>query len=613
MGGCSDYELNGKPPGDDPIEDTADTAPDTAEDSVPVPGECGAVEAPPIAVSLNDACDIPVATGTFTPVVEWELRGNNGYGPPAIAQLTEDNGDGRVDALDTPDIVFVANNGSGVHCVDGATGREHWVSRAVTDGLSMVAIGDLEGDGKNEVVASNGTSQIVAMRNDGTEMWRAAVNSRVGSASLNSSLTPAIADMDGDGYAEIIAGHTIIAHDGTILGEGNLGVGSCPNGSSPTYLEGSVAVPVDVDGDGLLEVVVGNAVYNMDGSTMYTNGMPDGTVAVADFDHDGEPEYAVNSRNMVYTLETDLTPTGWSDSFAGTNYVGPIAVDDLNGDGNPDFVAVGSSEMRAYNWDGSRLWVASVRDSSGAAGPILYDFENDGYPEVVYADETNVRVFNGLDGSIKLDSTDHDSATLFETPVVADVDGDGEIEIIMQHGGGANGLTVFGDADHSWPAGRQVWNQHAYSITNVNDDGTIPSTYVPNWTDFNNFRSGDAGLPPSSWNDLAPEIVDVCVEECPDRLVVTVRVWNEGTEEVDAGVGVVIRAGANGPVVSTATVSAAIPSGMSSAGVELVIAMADLGGAAPWVEVDRDVSLNDAVSECMEDNNASTLGGVTCE
>src|SRR5262249_24362930 len=51
---------------------------------------------------------------------------------------------------------------------------------------------------------------------------------------------------------------------------------------------------------------------------------------------------------------------------------------------------------------------------------------------------------------------------------------------------------VLHDALDRWVASRPLWNQHAYSITNVNDDGTIPKTsqWKPNWKDdrLNNFR-----------------------------------------------------------------------------------------------------------------------------
>jgi hypothetical protein len=608
--GCTEYGLGSKPEKDRGSEtetdedDGDDDDDDDDDDDTTVPLECGDMSAPSEAIPLNLACDVPPATGTFTPITEWSLAGYFAYGPPVVGQLTDDDGDGLINAADTPDIVFMPNNYTGLVSVNGITGQVQWQNPLVSDGLSGVAIGDVDGDGIPEIAAANGPGQLVLLDNLGNILWTAYFNN----GNLMSFLYPSIADMDGDGLAEIIAGRNIMDWQGNVVGAGTLGVGGVPNQGSPTYVEGSVAVPVDLDGDGLLEVVTGNAAYNRDGSIKYSNSLPDGCPAVADFDLDGEPEIVMVTGSSVYTLESDLTPTGWSASFPGTNYLGPPAADDLDGDGVPEFVVVGASEMRAYTWSGSLLWTQAVQDYSGAAGAVMFDFEQDGYPEVVYADEDWVRVFNGLDGSIKLSSPDHSSATGFETPAVADVDNDGHVEIMMLHGSGPVGLTVLGDQANSWPPGRQVWNQHAYSITNVEDDLGLPVSQPPNWATHNNFRSGDAGLPPSSWHDVVAEVVEVCLDECPDRLWLLVRVHNQGTQEIAAGLPVVVRAGEGGPIVVTATFPAPIPSGFTSEGLTVEVDATLLGGAEAYVEVDRDGLDVSSLGECDEDNNEQGSG-----
>ncbi len=562
---------------------------------------CEAGSAPAIEVPLEDSCEVEIQTGTFNPSTEWAVQGHNGYGPPVVGQLDDDNGDGRIDAHDTPDIAYISNTGEGVVFVNGKTGAIQGIVNIGSDGVEGLAIGDLEGDGIPEVVAAASATRIVVLDNRGVVKWEANVDS----GGLFDFLYPAIADMDGDGLSEVIAGRTILAFDGTLLGSGTKGVGAVPN-QSGYYVEGAVSVPVDLDGDGLLEVVTGNAAYNIDGSIKYSNNLPDGCPAVADFDGDGEPEIFAVSGNTVFALESDLTPTGWYATFPNTNYIGPPAADDLDGDGLPEVVVVGSGEMRAYDWSGEMKWSVPVQDLSGAAGPILFDFERDGYPEVVYADEEFVRVYNGLDGSVKLVSGDHSSATGFETPVVADVDADGEVEIVLLHGGGSSGLTVFGDEAHSWPSGRQVWNQHAYSITNVNDDLTLPAQ-EPNWERYNNFRSGDAGLPPNAWNELKVEIVSVCREECPGSLRIVARVWNEGTFAVAAGVPLVVR-GASGEVLVTQVIDVEIPSGWSSEGVELVVPTSPLLGKLPVVAIDDGAGLWTS-AECDATDNAEEANG----
>ena len=79
------------------------------------------------------------------------------------------------------------------------------------------------------------------------------------------------------------------------------------------------------------------------------------------------------------------------------------------------------------------------------------------------------------------------------------MDADGSAEIIVVENNhaapGFNGIRVFRDRDDGWVGTRGIWNQHAYSITNVNDDGTIPAHPVANWLTpgLNNFRSQAPG------------------------------------------------------------------------------------------------------------------------
>src|SRR5690348_14263143 len=78
------------------------------------------------------ACGTAVAAPlVIVPQWQWDGAAQDPAYPhplatPLVAQLTDDNGDGRVDALDTPDVVFTHANGSSrfarLTMVDGATG-----------------------------------------------------------------------------------------------------------------------------------------------------------------------------------------------------------------------------------------------------------------------------------------------------------------------------------------------------------------------------------------------------------------------------------------------------------------------------------------------------------
>lgn len=90
---------------------------------------------------------------------------------------------------------------------------------------------------------------------------------------------------------------------------------------------------------------------------------------------------------------------------------------------------------------------------------------------MVYNDEVRLRVYAGSDGTEKLNILGHGSGTLFEYPLVVDVDNDGQSEIVVINNnyayGTKTGVTVYGDKDKSWRPARKIWNQHAYYITNV--------------------------------------------------------------------------------------------------------------------------------------------------
>ena len=590
LAGCSEYDL-GAGAGDENLGLNCDGDP-IAEIDVP----------------LNDTCGIEQQTGTFTPVVEWSLPGNSAFGPPTVGQLNDDNDDGTIDALDIPDIVYQTLYGELVS-VNGMTGQLQWSVYTGGNGYQATAIGDLDGDGVPEIVAPPTAYTMATFDNEGQLLWQAAFS--FGSSGSADHVYPSIADMDGDGFAEVIAGSSIYSHDGELLGVGSYGAGSAGGGTYPEYRYGALSVPVDLDGDGELEVVVGNAAYNKDGSTKYYNGSVDGIPAVADFDGDGEPEIVVVSGAQVWTLESDMEATGWSMNWpVSVNYFGPPAADDMDGDGIPEFVVAGGTEMIAFKWNGEQLWSATIADYSGAAGPSMFDFEGDGYPEVVYADEGTVRIFDGKDGAVKMTSYDHGSGTLFECPTIADVDNDGQAEILVNHNYLESGLSVYGDADESWRPARGVWNQHAYSITNINDDMSVPTAQTPNWEQFNNFRSADAGLPPDQWNDVSVEVLDVCADDCPGSLAVVVRVLNAGTEATPPGLGVSVRAGADGPVVATVVVEDPIPSGRSSTGLTIEVDPASLDGAGPVVEVDRGEGASELLfGECDEENNQDNFDG----
>lgn len=603
--GCSEYDLQSSADKGGTDGEDSGAGPDTDGDLSEI---CEGLFADRHDVTLNEECDVELQTATFTPVVEYDYGNSTFCGPPAVGQIVDSNGSGAIDTDDMPAIVLF--QGGRVVALKGDNSGEYWTTTRGNLGQDGgFAIGDLDADGWPEVVVA-GTATLTALDGQtGAIVWT--------SPNLARSMDPlgynypAISDMDHDGQPEVTVGSAILnGADGTIRGQGTRGIGAAPYGGTGSSTYGALSVPIDLDGDGVEELVTGNAAYNIDGSIKWENRGEDGIVAVADFDGDGEGEIVKTSGIYVTGMETDGTEV-WTLTYAGN--LGAPAIDDLDADGAPDIVFAAQDSLVALDWGGGRKWQARISDTSGAAGPVLFDFELDGYPEVLYADEGSIQFFSGLDGSVKFRSTEHGSYTILETPIVADVDNDDQVEIVLGHCSWNRSLSVYGDADESWPPGRKVWNQHAYQITNVGDLGDIPTNGGPNWPEYNSFRSGDAGRPPGEWYDVQAEVFDVCEKECSnDKVFVGAWVMNAGNLDAPAGVPISITAGPRGEVLGTQYTADIIAPGEIGEALVFEVSSTALGAAKPVAKADYDAGGAGMLYECDELNNIDDWGEATC-
>ena len=95
----------------------------------------------------------------------------------------------------------------------------------------------------------------------------------------------------------------------------------------------------------------------------------------------------------------------------------------------------------------TQLWTMDNHDfSSSVTGSTVFDFEGDGVPEVVYADECWLWVFDGPTGNVRL-AWPHSSFTGTEASMLADIDGDGHAEMLIVSNGidpGPNGWKCTG-------------------------------------------------------------------------------------------------------------------------------------------------------------------------
>lgn len=352
--------------------------------------------------------------------------------------------------------------------------------------VSEIAAADIDDDGFVELLIRAQTSNaLLAFEHDGTPKWRADLTRNPGNGG------PAVADLDGDGTPEIVFGSNVLDADGNLLWSGTTSQGEGQNSI------GALSLVSDVDLDGSPEVVAGNTLYEADGTVAWKLSGIDGTNAVANFDADPEAEIVLVRGSEVSLYEHDGTLVWGPVVVANTNRLGPPTVADFDADGAVEIGVAGAETYTVFDTDGTVLWDAPTVDaSSRLTGSTVFDFEGDGAFEVIYGDEQFLRVYRGSDGT-PLAEIEKSSRTRLEMPVVADADGDGNAEIVASAssdlGGKISGVMLVGGADAPWRPTRKIWNQHTYHVTNVNEDGTVPTVEAESWlvAGLNTFRSNE--------------------------------------------------------------------------------------------------------------------------
>lgn len=609
--GCSDYKLSGKNDGN-----SGTTTPTTPTEGTP-PESCSPELFPAEEVGLDDTCPRE-PEGGFTPIREWGAGSGNCLSQPIVADL---DADGMPEVI-INETAFVMQDGELV-VLNGDSGTVKWQdSSAQLAYGSPVAVADLDKDGKGEIIAvreyesalwGEGRYSVLMYEHDGTLTWE---SEDFTGDDFDWASAPVISDMDHDGSAEIVVGRAILNVDGTTRGVGIYGRGSY--GITLGISESSVPAVTDLDLDGEEEVIVGNARYNADGEAIWYDGdQADAIIGIANLDDDPEGEIVATSWNTIRAVDTDGTVMWGPTTLKTANILAPAAIADVDGDGYPEIVTAGGNQLVVYNHDGTVLWTAAAMDMSGATGASFFDFEGDGILEVAYIDEIEMVVYEGPTGRIKFYSDDHSSATMFDYPTIADVDADGHAEIVVCHDFHSEAVTVFGELTDTWADARNVWNQHAYSINNINDDLSVPVDAVPNFTTHNTWHSAIAVGEEVSGADLQSEILEVCEDECDSGTVwVTIRGLNRASLDMDPGTKIslyaVVEAGRR--PLGTKTLSDALLSGWSTDALVFAVDADKVSDAEAIVSIiDDDGTGVGVITECSEDNNIFWFSGPFCD
>ncbi|MDC0713368.1 DUF5011 domain-containing protein [Stigmatella sp. ncwal1] len=509
----------------------------------------------------------------------------------------------------TPDVVFSSFTGSNaqtngvLRALNGATGTELWTVTNASHrvrGSAQIAAGDIDQDGKVELctVPEDGTG-VICFEHDGTFKFRTTV-------STNSWGGPSLADLDGDGSVEILNGNHVFTANGTLKWVGGDGTGG-PSSFGP------ISFAADLDGDGLQEVINGRAIYEHDGSLRCTHPeMGQGLAGVGNFDADPAGEVVIVSGGVVALMDSDCTPK-WRVSLQGGGAGGAPTIADVDHDGQPEIGVAGSARYTVLETDGTVKWTSPIQGSnSGAASSSAFDFDGDGKTEIVSADQTRLRIYNGESGAVRVSLT-HSSAIAFENAITVDVDGDNHAELVVPSNNatvsGVAGIRVYREKTGAWVNTRRIWNQHAYAVTQVNSDGTLPTHPATNWLSkgLNTFRANTQGngVNPFAIPDLTLTALALgCdVSGAPPRIVATVL--NQGDASAPAGVPIAFYQGApstGGTLLGVTALENPLPAGAS---VEVGLGTQATSQTQPYfARVDDNGANEGTMVECHEDNNS---------
>ena len=415
---------------------------------------------------------------------------------PVAVQLNDDNGDGVVDNNDVSDVVVISYKGKDLNngilrALSGIDGTELWnydAGSIFVDARHTPAAADLDGDGLVEIIVSNKLNDFITIfDNNGVikkQMLKA--NSKwEGTGNIS------IADLDSDGVPEFLLGDSVYNYDSGVL-----------------FSYGWAASPIafDYNNDGEQEVFGKGELIDKDGTVLWSYVGDDLSwfSSIADIDSDGRPEvilsipsnYGAPDKSSLVVLESNGN-VKWQINNPANPGGGPQAISTFLGSNIMGIVHAGYTAIDMYDKNGSLVWsVANNDEFSGKIGVSAYDFNGDGIDEVIVQDHLTVRVLNGLNGEV-LSTVANSTATLWEFPIVVDLEGDDNAELIVVANNTDsrwainNGVTVYGAANNSkpWKSATRIWNQDSFHQTNINQDGTIPTVELPSWLNNNTYRS----------------------------------------------------------------------------------------------------------------------------
>lgn len=275
---------------------------------------------------------------------------------PACVTVGDFNGDGRVDLVaansSSSNVSVVLGNGNGTF---GSPVNYSVGSYPANFGPRSVAVGDFNGDGRLDLVTAifgNPTGSIAVLLGNGNGTFGAAVH-------WGSSMNPwsvAVGDVNGDGRLDIVAANAVFTQvvrvmlgngDGTFGPQSDYAAGPNPKSVAIGDLSGDgrpdlVVVNDSVDAlpnDNTVSVLLGAGGGAFAAATHYPTGLDPSSAAIIDVNADGRLDVAVtniSSNNVSILLGLGNGTLAAPINYATGTSPRSAAFADLNADGRPD-------------------------------------------------------------------------------------------------------------------------------------------------------------------------------------------------------------------------------------------------------------------------------------
>jgi hypothetical protein len=431
---------------------------------------------------------------------------------PESAAVGDFNGDGKLDLVAvTQQINPTAPGNLSVLLGNGDGSFQPPVNIPISFAPFAVAVGDFNGDGKLDVVATDsgfreGNTVTVLLGNgDGT--FQSPRSFAVG----RNPVSVAVGDVNGDGIPDIVTANMSDNTVSVLLGNGD---GTFRN--RVTYPVGvnphSVAL-ADFRGDGRLDIVTANEGFvDTPGGVSVLLGNGDGTFApavdysigsgerdlgsefvrVADFNGDGRADLVTANTSDVGDSISVLLGNGdgtFQPARRTTNTpAASLAVGDVNGDGTPDLVTtdrgfIGTAvTVNVLLGNGDGTFGPPIRSTQGDIRvQALGDFNGDGRLDAVVLESINsVAVLLGNGDGTFLAAPTYATGPGPLGLATADLNGDGIPDLVTANNGGNSVSVLLGNGDGTfqpavnYPAGNRPLR---VAVGDFNGDG-IPDLLV---------------------------------------------------------------------------------------------------------------------------------------